>query len=144
VVGRPRKFVVVQVKCTVAELESGIAYVWSVKSNHKTVRAGAFDFLAAYVIPEDTWYLVPAKLIRGLASICLCSHVANEEYREAWHLLQTRSECEESHFSPDQREAGHPPKSELEGSPVGLGVARMQTAMNSFRSYLEKGGRAPR
>ncbi len=47
--------------------------------------------------------------------------MANEEYREAWHLLQTRSECEESHFSPDQREAGHPPKSELEGSPGGSG-----------------------
>jgi hypothetical protein len=73
VVGRPGKFVAVQVKCTLAEMQNGKGYVCSVKSNNKRYRAGAFDFLAAYVIPEDAWYIVPAKLIRELASICLCT-----------------------------------------------------------------------
>ena len=77
VVGRPGKFVAVQVKCTQAEMQNGKGYVCSVKSNNKTYRAGAFDFLAAYVIPEDAWYIVPAKLIRGLGSICLCSPEAS-------------------------------------------------------------------
>ena len=73
VVGHPGKFVAVQVKCTIARLQNGKGYVCSVKSNNKSYRAGAFDFLAAYVIPEDAWYIVPAKSIRGQGSICLCS-----------------------------------------------------------------------
>ena len=58
-----------------------------------------------------------------------------EEYREAWHLLRKASGCEE---------AAEAPMSEPEETPMGPGMARMQAAMNSFRNYLEKGGRAPR
>jgi hypothetical protein len=89
VVGRPGKFVAVQVKCTVAKTENGEGYICSVCSSHKVYRAGAFDFIAAYVVLEDAWYIVPAKLIRGLRSISLCttgSEAKYEEYREAWHL----------------------------------------------------------
>ena len=46
VVGRPGKFVAVQVKCTVAALESGKGYVCSVCHSHKVYQAGAFNFLA--------------------------------------------------------------------------------------------------
>jgi hypothetical protein len=112
-------------------------------SSHKVYRAGEFDFLAAYVVLADAWYIIPAKLIRGLRSISLCttgSEAKYEEYREAWHLLRKASGCEESHFSQNQGEAGHPPKSEPGETPIGPGVARMQAAMNSFRNYLEKGG----
>ena len=73
VVGRPGKFVAVQVKCTVAKLESGKGYICSVCSSHKAYRAGAFDFVAAYVVLEDLWYIIPAKLIRGKKSISLCT-----------------------------------------------------------------------
>jgi len=137
VVGLPGKFVAVQVKCTVAELESGKGYVCSVCSSHKVYRAGAFDFLAAYVIPEDAWYIVPAKLIRGLRSISLCTmgcEAKYEEYREAWHLLREASGCG----------AEEEPVSEPENAPVGPGLARMQTAINSFRNHMEKSGRARR
>jgi len=147
VVGRPGKFVGVQVKCTMAKLQTGKGFTCSVKINNKRYQAGAFDFLAAYVIPEDARYIVPAKLIGGLASICLCSPEAKyEAYREAWHLLQEAAGCEESHFSQNQGEVGHPeePVGESEETPVGPGLARMQAAMNSFRHYLEKGGRVPR
>jgi hypothetical protein len=41
-------------------------------------------------------------------------------------------------------EAAEGPMSEPEETPMGPGMARMQAAMNSFRNYLEKGGRAPR
>jgi hypothetical protein len=134
VVGRPGKFVAVQVKCTLAEMQNGKGYVCSVKSNNKRYRAGAFDFLAAYVIPEDAWYIVPAKLIRGQSSICLCTagtEAKYEEYREAWHLLRKASGIGET-----TEEA----VSEPEETPMGPGFAtRMQAAMNSFRHYLEKG-----
>lgn len=38
-------------------------------------------------------------------------------------------------FSQNAGEAGHPAR------PMGPALARMQAAMNSFRSYLEKGSR---
>lgn len=142
VVGRPGKFVGVQVKCTMAEMQNGKGYVCSVKKNNQTYSAGSFDFLAAYVIPEDAWYIVPAKLIRGQQSVCLCttgSEAKYEEYREAWHLLREASGSEESHFSQNQ-----PPGSEPEETAMSPGLARMHTAMNSFRNHMEKSGRARR
>ena len=158
VVGRPGKFVAVQVKCTVAKLESGKGYICSVCSSHKAYRAGAFDFLAAYVVLEDVWYIIPAKLIRGLKSISLCTEGAEakyEEYREAWHLLREASgireetedgQASKTHFSQNQGEVGHPPEIEVEAdqTPMGPGLARMQNAFDFFRRQLEKGGRMPR
>jgi PD-(D/E)XK nuclease superfamily protein len=98
VVGRPGKFVAVQVKCTIARLESGEGYICSTCSSHKPYKKGSFDYLAAYVIPEDVWYIIPAKLIFGLRSISLCTvggEAKYEEYREAWHLLRKATEIAE-------------------------------------------------
>ena len=110
VVGRPGKFAAVQVKSTIAELESGKGYICSTCSSHKTYRAGAFDFLAAYVIPEDVWYIVPAKEIRGLKSISLCTgsgEAKYEQYREAWDLLREASGVrEEVEGIPRSRKSG--------------------------------------
>jgi hypothetical protein len=133
VVGRPGKFVAVQVKCTVAKLENGKGYICSVCSSHKAYKAGAFDFLAAYVVLEDVWYIIPAKEIRGLKSISLCttgSEAKYEGYREAWHLLREASGCEEAATVEE-------PAAE---TPLGPGLARMQAAMNYFKHYLERGG----
>jgi hypothetical protein len=153
VVGGPGRFVAVQVKCTIAKQPYAKGYICNLKSNNKKYRPGSCDFVAAYAILEDTWYIVPEKAIRGMGAICLCSTMPKyEQYREAWHLLKipllpkngrSGAGCEEeegtgseeSHFSENQGEVGHPV------TPVGPGVARMQAAMNSFRSYLEKGGR---
>ena len=143
VVGRPGKFVAVQVKCTVAELRNGRGYSCSVCSSHKAYRAGAFDFLAAYVVLEDVWYIIPAKLIRGLMSISLCttgSEAKYEEYREAWQLLRKAAECGEA----AEEGVSEPEKVLLERDKMGPGSARMQAAMNSFGSFLEKSGRTPR
>ena len=37
-------------------------------------REGSFDFLAAYVVPENAWYIIPAKLIDGKG----CDRVSSE------------------------------------------------------------------
>jgi len=149
VVGHPGKFVAVQVKCTIARLPNGKGYICNLKSNNKRYPPGAFDFVAAYVIPEDAWYIVPMKAIGGQANLSLCTvgtWAKFEKYREAWDLLREATGCEEAHeephFSQNQGEMGHPAVSEPEERPMGPGVARMQAAMNSFRNYLEKGGRA--
>lgn len=134
VVGRPGKFVAVQVKCTVARLESGEGYICSTCSSHKPYKKGAFDYLAAYVIPEDAWYIIPAKEICGLRSISLCTvggEAKYEKYREAWGLLRKASEIEE----PENAE-------EASGEVVGVNpssaLGRMQAA-NFFRRQMERG-----
>lgn len=89
VVGRPGHFASVQVKSTT--VKNGGGYVCAVRKNNANYERGAFDFVAAYVIPEDVWYIIPAKKLAGRGYVTLCSNSeeANfEEYREAWHLLR--------------------------------------------------------
>jgi hypothetical protein len=55
--------------------------------------AAEIDFLVAYIIPEQTWYVVPVREVvgrtslgfrpRGFPRLDLYAH-----YREAWHLLR--------------------------------------------------------
>ena len=153
VVGRPGKFVAVQVKCTVAKVESGKGYICSVCSSHKAYRPGAFDFLAAYVIAEGAWYIIPAKLIRGLKSISLCTSEGKyEEYREGWRLLREASGIGEEAAVPAEvvesvlgaTETGEDQKKTPEELPAGPGVVRMQNAFAFIRRQLERGGRVPR
>ncbi|HSS96216.1 MAG TPA: group I intron-associated PD-(D/E)XK endonuclease, partial [Terriglobales bacterium] len=89
VVGRPGKFVGVQVKCTVLRSINGEGYVCSVCSNSKVYRKGSFDFLAAYVVPEKAWFILPAGEIVGMRSVSLCTPTSRwEKYREGWELLR--------------------------------------------------------
>ena len=49
------------------------------------------DFLAAYIIPEDTWYIFPATVIEPRRVMCLTPGSKRskfEEYREAWKLMK--------------------------------------------------------
>lgn len=141
VVGHPGKFVAVQVKCTIAKQPNAKGYICNLKSNNEKYRAGSFDFVAAYAILEDTWYIVPEAAIRGLGSICLCSTMPKyEKYREAWELLR-ESTCEDSRLRQNQGEVGQPDAREQHVSPMGPAVTRMRGAMSFFRNYLEKGGR---
>jgi hypothetical protein len=88
VVGRTGRFVAVQVKCTVFRSKNGEGYVCSVCSSNNIYKAGAFDFLAGYVVPEDAWYILPAKEIEGMRAVSLMTPTSKYEvYREAWHLL---------------------------------------------------------
>ena len=88
VVGRPRHFVAVQVKSTTFELEEG--WMCTVASSGKPYPPGSFDFLAAYIVYEDAWYIIPEEEVRGMKSVSLhtnSSHSKYEKYREAWELL---------------------------------------------------------
>jgi PD-(D/E)XK endonuclease len=90
VVGWPGHFVAVQVKSTTLELEEG-GYTCSICGGHnKPYPPGSFDFLAAYVIWDDAWYIIPAEMILGQARITVYPQSAKSKYagyREAWHLL---------------------------------------------------------
>lgn len=146
VVGRPGKFAAVQVKSTVMKLENGKGYMCSTCSSHKVYRAGAFDFLAAYVIPEDAWYIIPAKEIRGQRSISLCTaegEAKYEGYREAWELLRKATACEESAEAEDLAKTEESVAAPAAPMPMGPAVVRMQNAFNFFRQQLERGGVVP-
>lgn len=136
VVGRPGEFVAVQVKCTIARLESGEGYICSVCSSHKPYPPGSFDFVAAYVIPEDAWYIIPEKEIRGLKSISLCTaggEAKYEAYHEAWHLLREAAAVGEDAGSTEAA-ADVPPGT---SRPTGA-LGRLESAANYFKRYLER------
>jgi hypothetical protein len=148
VIGRPGRFVGVQVKSTV--VESGVGYACAVKKNNKAYSRGEFDFLAAYVIPQDAWYVIPASKIEGKESVGLCSksnHARYEEYREAWNLLREASEV--SSERPGEGEAAEgescaedSARAESGGDrrPPASALGRMEAAMNYFKQRLERGG----
>jgi hypothetical protein len=88
VVGRTRHFVSVQVKSTTAEVGTG--YECTVRGGHTFYPSGSFDFLAAYVVTENAWYIIPEETIQGQESVSLYPKLPKaryEKYREAWHLL---------------------------------------------------------
>jgi hypothetical protein len=100
-----QNFLRVQVKSTAAR--SGAGYRCQFKPNHLKKRdysLDQIDLFAAYIIPENAWYLIPAVLLLGKRrkTMAMLSPVrppakkasyCYERYREAWNLLtKSRSE----------------------------------------------------
>jgi hypothetical protein len=78
----------VQVKSTT--FRKGEGYSCALKTSQGVYKRNSFDFVAAYVIPEDVWYIIPEKKVRGLGSMRLYPELKKSkygEYQEAWHLL---------------------------------------------------------
>jgi hypothetical protein len=91
---RPR-LIRVQVKSS-TQLQYGLYRV----NTHRRINGRAvpyklseIDFFAAYVIPEDSWFILPLTHILGATAVTLSPkrrrkpHI-NNPYREAWHLLR--------------------------------------------------------
>jgi len=96
-----RRIVRVQVKSTANRYSTG--YLCQFKPNYfsQPYSLEQLDFFAAYVIPQNTWYLVPAKIVLGEVNkqaIMLFpmepikqNRYLYESYREAWPLLTPRA-----------------------------------------------------
>ena len=82
----------VQVKSTLSR--RGTGYVCTVVRGLRRRYAGdAVDFFAILVVPELAWYIIPAKLILGMAWVALFPNSPKSKYapyKEAWHLLRPR------------------------------------------------------
>ena len=55
--------------------------------------ADEIDFFAIYLVPEDTWYIVPVEVVDGRLGLSIHAHDHLKigpwlPYREAWHLLR--------------------------------------------------------
>jgi hypothetical protein len=82
-------FVRVQVKSTI--FKQGGGYNCAVRNHRGPYVGDPFDFVAAYVIPEDTWYIIPAEKLKGQGSVALHPKLKDSKYaryKEAWHLLR--------------------------------------------------------
>jgi PD-(D/E)XK endonuclease len=95
VIGTPGYFVSVQVKSTINRRSEG-GYLCKVApcSTCKPYQPGEFDFLAAYVIAKDAWYIIPAKLVvhAKMSRIRLYPSRPTSKYapyKEAWDLLRS-------------------------------------------------------
>ncbi len=137
VIGKTGRFVSVQVKSTTCVEKTG--YMCVVRGGHKAYPAGSFDFLAAYAVIADAWYIIPAELIPGKKYITLypSSPTAKyEKYREAWHLLREAAEsCRETETGAEEPAAVEC----VETRPTGA-LGRLEAAMSFFQRQLERGG----
>lgn len=82
------RMVRVQVKSTI--FPEGNGYSCTLKDSRGPYKKNSFDFVAAYVIPEDVWFILPEKRVRGMWSVGLHPELEESkygEYLEAWHLL---------------------------------------------------------
>lgn len=84
----------IQVKCS-TQLLNGLYRV----NAHRRTNGRAvpylpseIDFLVAYIIPEDTWYVIPIHAIRVTSLLFRRRRDRRpglyDQYREAWHLLR--------------------------------------------------------
>lgn len=51
------------------------------------------DFFAAYVFPEDAWYIFPATVVHGRTVVCVTpgsTRSKNHKYHEAWDLMKQK------------------------------------------------------
>ncbi len=80
----------VQVKCTV--YHRGTSYKCHLDHNGLPYTSAEIDLFAAYVIPADTFYILPLAATNNQPDILLTPHRPNSkysQYKEAWHLLMS-------------------------------------------------------
>jgi hypothetical protein len=105
-------------------------------SRHKPCPQGSFDFVAAYVIPEDAWYIIPEKEIRGLKSISLCT-VGGEAKYEHYRKLGACCGKRLQSVSPRARPSRLLRRKRLRRIRRARSE-RMEVAANFFKRYLER------
>jgi hypothetical protein len=93
----------VQVKSTDCRTQYGYLCQFKPNAHSKPYTLKQVDYFAAYVIPEDVWYLIPAVVLLGgrrkkKALTILPRNPRHperykcEEYREAWGLMRPGGE----------------------------------------------------
>lgn len=94
------RFLRLQVKSTKFKCKG--CYPCAVHGSEGPYAENAFDLLAVYVIPEDIWYIIPAHVFRGQASVALRPGQPNSKYAKylgAWKLLKSQPKREPESLS---------------------------------------------
>lgn len=82
----------VQVKSTLFKIKDA-GYRCNVLTNHGPYAHNQIDYIAAYIIELDLWYVIPADAIVGQRHVSLYPRSERSKYnpfKEAWHLLKQR------------------------------------------------------
>ena len=90
ILGTPRHFLAVQVKSTTYRKRAHYACTLR-GSGHRAYALGSFDFVAAYLVFEDCWFIIPEIEALGRDEILLSpasTMTRYSKFREAWHLLR--------------------------------------------------------
>ena len=89
------RFLRVQVKST--EMWLGTCYLCQLHGfGRPKYTTKQVDYFAIYVVPEDIWYIFPAKCLARKRTIALTPHLKGhkyERYLENWSLLTRRHIC---------------------------------------------------
>lgn len=85
----------VQVKGTNSQIKNKPGFKILAASGNATktpINSDEVDVLAAYVEPEDTWYVIPVKKLKGNVSVYLNPNTKlngrYEVWKEAWNVFQ--------------------------------------------------------
>jgi hypothetical protein len=94
--GPGHELVRVQVKSTTCRTQFGYLCQFKPGARSRQYTLRQVDFFAAYVIPEDVWYLIPARILLRCRQRAVTLYPINpkhparyryEQFREAWPLL---------------------------------------------------------
>ncbi len=93
VVGSGGRFSRVQVKSGSVAQGRGYHISCFRPADRQGYSARDIDFVAAYIVPGDTWYLIPVGALAGRKTLVLFPRQPRsaglfEQYREAWKLLR--------------------------------------------------------
>ena len=88
------RFIRIQVKSVARRRPNCAGYLVNIARSgkaHARYSRREIDFIAALVIPENIWYIIPVEKIESRKRIWVCTkgwvRAAFEPYREAWHLI---------------------------------------------------------
>jgi hypothetical protein len=98
-----RRLFRIQIKCT-ESLRAG-AYetraTYTIGKGRAVYTKKDIDFIAAHVVPLDIWYIIPVEVCTPRPMLRFYPHrkarkMRLEQYREAWHLLQSEEDAGDS------------------------------------------------
>jgi len=56
-------------------------YAINIRNGRGAYPPRAFDFIAAYLIPLDVWYILPAETVQGKAAVLLNPESKRSKYK---------------------------------------------------------------
>jgi hypothetical protein len=137
----------VQIKCT-ATVSAGGYEVQSTYCDKKAkgkYTAADVDFLVAYILPLDLWYIIPAAAFPASASLRFYPGRESrrprfEHFREAWHLFQMDPQPVQPHSSSAPPTPGQPSTQSFgqEVAPPPLTQSPLLTRIQEVRRTMEE------
>jgi hypothetical protein len=87
-----KRFYRIQVKSCISR-KSGGYIVITKRSGDRRYTGREIDFIAAYIIPADAWYIIPNRALAGRKCIYVYPHKQHSrgifaKYRDCWQLLR--------------------------------------------------------